>query len=210
MNPRSTVAASILAAATAAGLVYAIQPPADRAKPAPHQPGADEQKMLEQWMALMKPGKAHEQLARQAGTWNCTMKVYLGGPGSPAQISQGKSVMKIVLDGRFLQQDFEGTMMNMPFKGWGVTTFDNFRKQYVATWADTMSTSIMRMTGSMSADGKTQTMFGEMDEPTLGEIGKTVKFVTRFIDDDTMSFEAWEVAYGNDFKGMEIEYKRAK
>jgi hypothetical protein len=53
-------------------------------------------------------------------------------------------------------------------------------------------------------------MFTHMDEPTTGEIGKTVKFVTRFVDDNTMVFEAWEVQYGNDFKVMEIEYKRAK
>ena len=101
-------------------------------------------------------------------------------------------------------------MMGMPFKGMGLTTFDNFRKQYVGSWADSMGTSILHMTGSMSPDGKTQTMFTQMDEPTMGEIGKTVKYVTRFVDDNTMNFEAWEVQYGNDFKAFEIEYKRAR
>lgn len=219
----SSIVHALVGAGIAAAVVFAAQPPADKAKPQPPKPapatapaqpgepaGMDQQKMMEQWMALMKPGKAHEMLAKRAGNWNCTLKMYMGGPGAPAQVSQGKATMKVVLNGRYLQQDFDGQMMGMPMKGTGLVTFDNFRKQYVEVWADTMGTSIMRMTGSMSPDGKTQTMFGEMDEPTMGEIGKTVKFVTRFIDDDTMNFEAWEVQYGNDFKAFEIEYTRAK
>ena len=207
----STLVHALVGAALATAAVYATQPPAEKPAPAPAQPGgADQQKMMEQWMALMKPGKAHEQLAKQAGNWTCTMKLYAGGPGTPPMVSQGKATMKSVLDGKFLQQEFEGQMMGMPFKGIGLTTFDNFRKQYVGSWADSMGTSILHMTGSMSPDGKTQTMFTQMDEPTMGEIAKTVKYVTRFVDDNTMNFEAWEVAYGNDFKAFEIEYKRVK
>jgi len=214
IRPSSLVHA-LVGAALATAAVFATQPPADKAKPAaqpPAQPAGqpDQQQMMEQWMALMKPGKAHEQLARQAGTWTTTMKMYMGGPGSPPMISHGKATMKTVLGGKFLQQEYDGQMMGMPMNGIGLTTFDNFRKQYVSTWADTMGLGILHMTGSISPDGKTQTMFTQMDEPSMGEIGKTVKFVTRFIDADTMNFEAWEVQYGNDFKAFEIEYKRAK
>jgi hypothetical protein len=53
-------------------------------------------------------------------------------------------------------------------------------------------------------------MFGTMDEPMTGEMGKTVKYVTRFIDDNTFKFEAWEVMYGSDFIAFEITYTRAK
>jgi hypothetical protein len=73
-----------------------------------------------------------------------------------------------------------------------------------------MGTSILHMTGSMSPDAKTQTMFTQMDEPTTGEIGKTVKYVTRFVDDNTMTFEAWEVQYGDPMKVFEIQYTRAR
>ena len=59
-------------------------------------------------------------------------------------------------------------------------------------------------------DGKTITMFGAMDEPGLKEIGKTVKWVNRFVDNDTMFFEAWEVQYGDPFKAFEVEYRRVK
>jgi hypothetical protein len=33
-------------------------------------------------------------------------------------------------------------MMGMPMSGFGMTGFDNTRKQYVGTWADTFGTSI--------------------------------------------------------------------
>jgi len=215
MNIRpSSVVHALVGAAFASAVVLAAQPPADKAKPAaPAQPPAaemDQQKMMEQWMALMQPGKAHEMLAKQAGAWNCTMKVYMAGPDAPPMTSAGKATMKSVLGGKFLLQEFEGDMMGMPMTGVGLTGYDNFRKQYVGTWADTMGTSIMHMTGSMSPDGRTQTMFTRMDEPTTGEIGKTVKYITRFIDDNTMAFEAWEVQYGPEFKVFEIEYQRAK
>ena len=50
--------------------------------------------------------------------------------------------MKMLLDGRFLQQEFTGEMMGQPFSGVGINAYDNLRKRYVTTWIDTMGTGI--------------------------------------------------------------------
>ena len=219
MNLSKSFAAALLVAAaagTVAGLgAWTLSQPEKKpdAKPAAQpaaNPAADQQKMMDDWMASMKPGPAHEALKKTEGKWDCAIKVFPGGPGTPAMESKGKAIFKMVLGGKYQVQEFEGEMMGMPMSGMGMTGFDNTRKQYCGTWADSFGSSISFMTGSKSPDGKTITMFGTMDEPMTGEIGKTIKYVTRFIDDNTMKFEAWEVMYGNDFIAFEINYTRAK
>ncbi len=199
--------ALVFAGAGAAGVTIALQPEAPKQDPGGHgQPDMDQ--MMQQWMESQKPGKAHETLHKSVGNWNCVIKMMM--PGMPPSESKGKATIKSVLGGKFVLQEFEGDMMGMPMTGMGLTGFDNNRKVFVGTWADSFGTSIAHMTGGQSPDGKIQTMFGTIDEPMTGEIGKTVKYVTRHIDDNTMVFEAWEVMYGNDFKAFEIHYTRAK
>ncbi|MBL8764960.1 MAG: DUF1579 domain-containing protein [Phycisphaerae bacterium] len=201
----------LTAVASAAGFVAAYS----TGTPQPADPpaaagGPDMQKAMEAWQATMMPGKAHEGLKNWVGKWNTVMKTYMGGPGAPPTESKGAATFEMVLGGRFVLQKTEGTMMGMPMNGLGLTGYDNGRKLYTGTWCDTMGTAIMTMAGSMSQDGKVLTMFGQMDEPMTGEVGKTVKFVTRQIDKDNFVFEAWEVLYGNDFKAFEVVYTRAK
>jgi hypothetical protein len=216
MNVSKLMVTAVLvsaAAGTLAGLGACTLAQPDKKEDAkqPAAPtSAEQQKMMDDWMASMKPGPAHEAMKKSVGKWDCAVKVFAGGPGAPAQESKGKATIRMMLGDKYQVQEFEGEMMGMPMSGFGMTGFDNTRKQYVGTWADTFGTSISYMTGSKSPDGKIITMFGTMDEPMTGEMGKTVKYVTRFIDDNTFKFEAWEVMYGSDFIAFEITYTRAK
>lgn len=54
------------------------------------------------------------------------------------------------------------------------------------------------------------TYYGYMDEPTMGVYARTVKTVTRIIDADTYVFEMYDPHAGEDYKVMEITYKRKK
>jgi hypothetical protein len=210
-------AAFVVSAGLAAGIVGGLagvgvlgQPEKKDGVPTPPAMPPEQQKMMEDWMKSMEPGEAHQRMQKHVGTWDCTMKAFMDGPGKPPTQSKGKAIIKMALGDKFQTSEFEGEMMGMPFKGLGLSGFDNRRKVYVGTWADSFSTGISYMTGGISPDGKTLTMFAQMDEPMTGEFGKVVKYVTRYIDDDTMKFEAWEVMYGNDFIAFEIDYKRAK
>lgn len=214
--PASLIVHAIIGVGVISAVVIARQP-ADVAKPiAPPAPGLpaadpnmDPAKAMEEWMALSKPGEPHKFLKKLEGQYTTTSRMWMD-PTQPPMESKGKATFTMTLNGHFLKQDFEGTMMGMPMTGFGLMGYDNYRRQYIGTWADSMSTTIFHMSGGISRDGKTITMFGAMDEPGLKEIGKTVKWVNRFVDNDTMFFEAWEVQYGDPFKAFEVEYRRVK
>ena len=73
-----------------------------------------------------------------------------------------------------------------------------------------MGTQLLTMRGSADPTGKVLTAYGEMDEPMLGVIGRTVKYVTRVIDQDHRFFEIYDLHASDDYKVVEIEYTRRR
>lgn len=164
---------------------------------------------MQQYMESMEPGKPHSWLAQLVGDWDVTSKI-VWDPAAPPMTSQASASYEMVLGNRFLKQNFNGNMMGMPFEGIGYTGFDKAGKMFTGVWMDSFGTGTASMRGSMSPDGSTLTMFGEMDEVMTGEYRKPVKFVIRIVDEDTHVFEAWEVAYGEPWMVMEHTYNRRK
>lgn len=208
IRPSGLVHASIGAGIVGAAVLFAQPPAEDRGQPRLPD-GMNPEKAMQEWMALAAPGKPHELLASVAGEYTTVGRMWMDPKGPPVE-SAGKASFKSILGGRFLQQDYHGSMMGMPMNGLGLMGYDNFRHQYTSTWADDMGTVIYSMTGGISHDGKTITQFGAMDEPSTKQIGKTIKWVTRFIDADKLVFESWEVETGDPMKVFEIEYTRVK
>lgn len=175
---------------------------------------------MEAMMAAMTPGPEHAAMARRAGTYDITAKVYMMGPDGPAMESTGTSTIESVLDGRFLFERMSwgltmpdpqtGQMTEMQIEGMGLAGYDNYRKQYVSSWADSMNTHMLSMHGSMSEDGTTMTSYGMMDEPGLGVSNRYVKYQMKYIDDDTMLFSIYDLHAGEDYKVVEIGYARQK
>ena len=97
----------------------------------------DPQAMMEMYQKLATPGEPHKLFATLAGSWTTTTKEWME-PGKPPTESTGTAEMKMLLDGRFLQQEFTSQMMGQPFSGIGIDGYDNLRKRYVTTWIDTM------------------------------------------------------------------------
>ncbi len=116
----------------------------------------DTQEMMEVYKKLGTPGAPHKMLGRMAGSWITKIKSWME-PNKPPMESSGTSEQKMLLDGRFLQQEFTAEMMGSPFSGLGVTGYDNHTKKYVTTWIDSMGTAILFFEGTGSADGKTIT-----------------------------------------------------
>jgi hypothetical protein len=208
-----------LAAAGAAAL-FAVLGAAPMAPRSPLQPeNMDPAKMQEamaNYMKSIKPSDKHKHLEQFVGDWETTTKMYMM-PGAPPTTTKGASHCELIHGGRFLKSEGtgmfkmpgpDGKMIEKPTTNLGLSGYDNNRKLYTMVWTDSMSTALMSASGSLSQDGKTMTMFGEMDEPMTGEVGKTVRYVTRFIDADHHTFEVSEVLYGEPFKVVEIEYVR--
>ena len=166
--------------------------------------GKAHQEMMEMMMKAGAPGAAHEMMKKCEGTWKASVKSW-EGPGDP-MLSEGTAEFKMILGGRFLEQKFTGTMMNMPYEGYGLSGYDNMKKMYTTTWFDNMNTSAMNATGSYSEAKKTLTYKAS----SIGMDGKpmNVRMTNVMPDDNTQVFTMYGVDKGKEMKMMEITYTR--
>jgi len=166
----------------------------------------DPQAMMEMRKKLATPGEPHKLFASLAGSWTTQTKEWME-PGKPPTESTGSAEMKMLLDGRFLYQEFNSQMMGQPFSGIGIDGYDNLRKRYVTAWIDSMGTGIFLMEGTASADGKTITLQGGHDEPGGGRM--THRAIWKIVDSNTQTFDMYGTHRGGkEMKLMEITYTR--
>ena len=143
-----------------------------------------------------------------AGSWDAKGKSWMD-PGTPPTEFTGASEQKMVLGGRFRQQEFAAEFMGSPYKGIGINGYDNHTKKYLSTWIDSMGTGIMVFEGNIGADGKTITQECRFDDPVRGPV--KWRSVTRIVDDDTYLFDMYTSdASGKEEKMMEMIYIRTK
>ena len=170
---------------------------------------AEEKAQMEAMMKAGTPGEAHQKLASMIGTWDVEVKMY-PQPGAPAQVSKGTAVNKWVLGKRWVQENFTGTFMNMPFNGIGYTGYDNLKKQYPGTWMDNMSTATMVSLGTGDTSGNTYEFNSTMDDPMSGK-PMAIKEKVSVADKNHHTMEMWAPAPdGTVYKMMEINYTRKK
>jgi len=166
----------------------------------------DTQAMMEAYKKLATPGEPHKLFASLAGSWTTKTKEWME-PDKPPMESTGSAEMKMLLEGRFLQQELTGNMMGQPYSGVGVTAYDNLRKRYVSTWIDNMGTGIFTMEGTASADGKTITLKGQHAMPGGGHM--THRAIWKVVDINTQTFDMFGTyPGGKEMKVMEIAYTR--
>src|SRR5690348_10350298 len=74
----------------------------------------DQKAAMDAMMKAAAPGEAHKKLATLVGTWDATVKTYMR-PDAPPAISHAVGTNKMILGGRYVQQDFNGDFAGMPF-----------------------------------------------------------------------------------------------
>jgi hypothetical protein len=176
---------------------------------APKQPSPTEmQEMMKKWQEIATPGAGHKVFENLIGKWETTTSMWWSKDSSPQQ-SKGASDVRWIMDGRYVLEEVSGDMMGMPWRGMGVTGYDNFKKKYVFTFLDNMGTAILTGEGDFDAKKNVLTSYGKMDEPLTGEKNKTVKYVTRILSKDKHVFEIYDlVGTPHEFKVIEIVYTR--
>ncbi len=186
-------------------LLIALPALAQEKKAEQEQP--DQQAMMEMMEKLGAPGDMHEKLEPFIGKFDVEAKFWMG-PDTEPMSSKGKASYEWILGGRYVAQHYEGDFMGQTFNGMGVTGYDNYKKEYVSTWIDSMSTTLMITKGSV--DGSTFTFTGTMDDPMSGTSPEvTEKIVVHSEDHHVM--EMWvPTPDGKPFKNMEIHYRRVK
>lgn len=188
---------AVAVAAFGAAALLAMATPA-----AAQDPEAD----MEMYMKLSQPGDHHAHLAKLAGKWKTEGKAWMEPGGEPTAMN-GTMEAEMVLGGRFLKSDYEGSFMGQPFYGLGYDGYDNMNQKHVGMWMDTMGTYIGEWTGSCSAGGKVMTAYSEMKDAS-GTMVK-MKSTTTMMGDDQYKVEMWMIAPdGTEFKNMEFTATR--
>ena len=153
----------------------------------------DMQAMMEVYNKLAVPGEPHEMLANLAGSWTTKTSAWTE-PDKPPMEGTGICEHKMLLEGRYLQQEYTSEMMGSPFTGINLIGYDNHTKKYVSTWIDSMSTGIYCFEGTANADGKTITQESSYDDPVRG---LTVwRSVTKIVDNNTLEYEMYLTSKG--------------
>jgi len=181
---------------------------------------AEAAEVMKAWLALGTPGEHHKRLDPLVGSWDIVVKSWNAGPEGPPTESKGTARTRWLYEGRYLLEEVKsevvmpdpasGKNQTIPFEGQGITGYDNYKNLYVGIWIDSLSTQIQISKGGMDPEGRTLTMYGDMDEPTLGVHGRTVKFVTRIEGKDKHTFAMYDLHAGENYKVMEITYTRKK
>lgn len=159
-------------------------------------------------MTLAQPGTEHQALAKLAGTWDVAAKMWME-PGKDPIETKGSATFAVILDGRYVRQDYRGEMMGQPFTGIGIEGFDRVKNAYTSTWLDSMSTGMVIMEGASSDGGKTITYEGDYSCP-MEKRQIQGRSVNTLVDDDTFTVTMYATREGSEAKTMELRYTRAK
>ncbi|MFA6596559.1 MAG: DUF1579 domain-containing protein [Ignavibacteriaceae bacterium] len=159
---------------------------------------------MKAWMEYMTPGEMHKLLAKNVGTWESTITMWMA-PNTPPATNVGSSVNEMILGGRYLQSKHSGNFSGMPMEGIGLEAYDNAKKSFYSTWVDNMGTGIMYLTGKYDPATKTIIYEGTAVDPITGKDMK-VRETMKYIDDSHSEMEMFTIDGGNEFKSMHIDF----
>lgn len=166
--------------------------------------------MMKKMEAAGTPGEPHKRLAELVGTWKTSSQMW-HAPDAPPETTKGTAKFKMILGGRFLQQEFKGKAMGKSFEGIGTVGYDNVKAKYESTWMDTMSTGLMRSEGDYNVETKTLTDKGMYSCPISKGKQQEVRTEWNMGDKKKMVFSMFGKGpdgKGPEFKMMEITYTR--
>jgi hypothetical protein len=162
---------------------------------------------MQQMMALAQPGPEHEFFEHFLGSWKYESTMWME-PSAEPMITLGESTGKMILGGRFLQTEYRGDFMGMPFQGLGIDGYDRVAEKFVSVWMDNMGTMMIQLEGSLDKSGKVLTMHAEFLNPMNREVQK-VRSVTTILDDKSHKFQWFGPGPdGKEFLTMEMHYTR--
>jgi hypothetical protein len=163
--------------------------------------------MLKKMEAAGTPGAAHKALEPLVGDWNAEVKSWMA-PNAPPVVTRATAKARWIMNGRFVQEEFEGEFMGKPFHGMSVTGYDNSKQAYRSIWIDDMNTAIITSEGAAEKNGAVITLSGEYHCPITDEKNKPMKQVIRIINNDRHVLEMQDPTQGENSKTMEITYTR--
>jgi hypothetical protein len=161
---------------------------------------------------IPKPTAEHKILAADEGTWDATVKAFMGGPGTEPMVSKGTEVNTVMTGGLWLLSRFQGDFGGTAFEGRGQFGYDPIKKKYVGTWIDSMVPTMSVLEGSYDAKTRTMTYVGDAVDPNT-KSKYSQRMVTTTKDDGSRVFTLYmkgDMTGGNEAKALEITYTKRK
>ncbi|MCC6271500.1 MAG: DUF1579 domain-containing protein [Microbacteriaceae bacterium] len=147
-------------------------------------------------------------MAAESGDWDVVTKMWMD-PSAPPQESPARARIWMIHGARFQMMEYEGSMMGMPFRGTGITGYDNFLKKYVGSWCDSMGTMLMHSEGTFDAAAQALTLESDWLDP-LGRRVHMRQVGTRS-DDDHMVWTFHSAMAGKpETRFMELHFTRRR
>lgn len=168
-----------------------------------------QEEMMKKWTEYSTPSETHKFLATMEGNWTYTQKMWEPQQEKP-QESKGSATFKMILGGRYLQQEVKGEVMGQPYEGMGLTGYDNLKKKTISTWADNMGTSILTGSGEINLKKKAIAESGSFTCPM--DKDNTAEYRSDWVmnDKNKMTFTMYNKFDGmKEMKMMEMVYTRA-
>lgn len=164
---------------------------------------ASEQDMMKAWMESITPVEEHKMIASMEGEWKSVNTMWMT-PGQPPEKTEGHSINKMIMGGRYMEQKVKGSSMGMPIEGAATYGFDRTKGKFFATWIDNFGTGIMQFEGEKTGDHQitlyanyfdpmTQTEQVHKEVLDLGNKSYTMKYYMQGEGDQWI--QSMEIAY---------------
>lgn len=165
--------------------------------------------MMEAMAKYGSLGEPHKRMAKLAGAWKYKSKMWEHEGAKPHE-SSGTSQFKMILGGRFLQQNFKGKFMGAAFEGLGITGYNNIKETYETVWLDSMGTGMMHGTGTYDREKHILKDSGMGTCPLAKNHEKSYRSDWAFIDGKHMTYTMYGPGFDDDqeFKQLEIVFTR--
>jgi hypothetical protein len=113
----------------------------------------------------------------------------------------------MIMDGRFVSEDYEGTAMGAPYKGHGLISYNRGAKQFEGVWIGSMSTGIGYWAGK--GDAKKITLEGDNYCPMEGKVVNE-RHVLEIPSKDKNTYKMFRKGPdGKDFQNFEMTCTRS-
>lgn len=151
---------------------------------------------VERHLDFNVPGKHHQKLGYFVGSWNTITKVWESGPYSDPVVFKGESVTRWILDKRFILKESKGIFMKKKWEGFGITGYDNFKKQYVGIWTDNMNTFIIPIYGNFEPEGNRFVFYTKFDDSAGNIHDRQVKYIVTIFNRNKHVVETTDLQFG--------------
>lgn len=149
---------------------------------------------------------AHKVLRKLEGNWTVAWRSYDLGDS----VSGGFSQIRSVMDGRFVEERFQGVLAGKSFQGRNFIGYNNATDLYEGVWIDSLNTGMTITKGRFDEESDTIFFVGSVYNPVSGKT-ESARSKLVFVGEDSFSlFVKSQADSRRNRISLELQYNRAQ